>query len=134
MKYLLDTNICVFIIRKKSQSALQRLRRHSVGDVGISTVTLAELRYGADKSQNPAANHAALDGFLASLEIVDFDGQAAAHYGNVRADLETRGIPIGPLDTLIAAHALSLGVTLITNNTAEFSRVDGLTVEDWSVP
>jgi tRNA(fMet)-specific endonuclease VapC len=134
MKYLLDTNICVFIIRKKSQLALQRLRQHSVGDVGISAVTLAELRYGADKSQKPAANHAALDGFLASLEIVDFGGRAATHYGKVRADLETRGIPIGPLDTLIAAHALSLGVTLVTNNTAEFSRVNGLTVEDWSVP
>jgi tRNA(fMet)-specific endonuclease VapC len=134
MKYLLDTNICVFIIRKESQLALQRLRQHAVGDVGISTVTLAELRYRADKSQNPTANHAALDGFLASLEIVDFDGQAAARYGKVRADLEKRGFPIRPLDTLIAAHALSLGVTVVTNNTAEFSRVNWLTVEDWSAP
>jgi tRNA(fMet)-specific endonuclease VapC len=95
---------------------------------------LAELRYGSDKSKDPAKNHAALNGFLAPLEIVDFDAQAAGHYGNIRQDLEKRGLPIGSLDTLIAAHARSMGLTLVTNNTSEFTRVTGLLVEDWTVP
>lgn len=134
MKVLLDTNICVFIIRKKSKLALQRLQQYSAGDVCISTVTLAELRYGADKSQNPPKNHAALDAFLTPLEIVEFDAQAANLYGSIRADLENRGLPIGPLDTLIAAHAMNLGLTLATNNVGEFRRVSGLVVEDWTLP
>src|SRR5207245_10403736 len=98
VKYLLDTNICVFVIRKKSQHILQRLRQHSAGDVGISTVTLAELRYGADKSQNPPKNHAALSAFLTPLEVVEFDAQAAEQYGSVRADMEKRGVRPGRLD------------------------------------
>jgi tRNA(fMet)-specific endonuclease VapC len=134
VKYLLDTNICVFVIRKKSQLALQRLRQHPACVVGISTITLAELRYGADKSQDPAKNHAALNSFLAPLEVVAFDVHAAGQYGTIRADLERRGLPIGPLDMLIAAHAQSLGLILVTNNISEFSRVTGLAVEDWTVP
>ena len=134
MNYLLDTNSCVFIIRQKSPLALQRLRQHPVGAVGISTITLAESRYGADKSQDPPKNHAALNAFLASLEMVEFDAQAAERYGAIRADLEKCGQPIGPLDTLIAAHAQSLGLTLDTNNLGEFTRVSGLVVEDWTVP
>ena len=134
MKYLLDTNICVFVIRKKSKHALQRLRQHPAGVVGISTITLAELRYGADKSQDPPKNHAALNAFLAPLEVVEFNAQAAGQYGSIRADLEKRGLPIGPLDTLIAAHAQSLGLTLVTNNLSEFNRVSGLAVEDWTAP
>jgi tRNA(fMet)-specific endonuclease VapC len=132
VKYLLDTNTCVFVIRNKSHLTLQRLRQHVAGVVGICPITLAELRYGADKSQDPAKNHAALNSFLAPVEIVEFDAQAAGQYGNIRADLERRGLPIGPLDTLIAAHALSL--TLVTNNIREFTRVSGLSVEDWTVP
>ena len=134
MKYLLDTNICVFVIRQKSLLVLQRLRQHQAGDVGISTVTLAELRYGADKSNDPSKNNAALDAFLVPLETVEFNADAADEYGRVRSDLERRGIPIGPLDNLIAAHARSLGVTLVTNNVREFSRVTGLVLEDWSEP
>jgi tRNA(fMet)-specific endonuclease VapC len=134
VKYLLDTNTCVFVIRNKSQLTLQRLRQHAAGVVGICSITLAELRYGADKSQDPAKNHAALNSFLAPVEIVEFDAQAAGQYGNIRTDLERRGLPIGPLDTLIAAHALSLGLTLVTNNIREFRRVSGLSVEDWTVP
>lgn len=134
MNHLLDTNICVFAIRKKSQRLLDRLRQHSPGDVGISTVTLAELRYDADKSQDPPKNHNALNSFVVPLEIVEFDAQAAEQYGRVRADLENRGVPIGPLDTMIAAHALSLNVPVVTNNVAEFSRVTGLKVEDWTSP
>jgi tRNA(fMet)-specific endonuclease VapC len=132
--YLLDTNTCVFIIRNKSQLALQRLRQHAAGVVAISSITLAELRFGADKSQDSAKNHAAFNGFLAPLEIVEFDAQAAGQYGNIRVDLENRGLPIGPLDTLIAAHAQSLSLTLVTNNIREFTRVSGLSVEDWTVP
>lgn len=134
MQYLLDTNICVFVIRQKPASVLQRFQQFSAGELGISVVTLAELRYGADKSANPAKNHSALDAFLAPLEIVDFDAEAADWYGKVRTDLEVRGCPIGPLDTLIAAHALRLGLPLATNNVGEFSRVTGLQVEDWTIP
>jgi tRNA(fMet)-specific endonuclease VapC len=134
ISYLLDTNICVFLIRNKSQALLHRFRQHPVGEIGISAVTLAELRYGADKSQDPAANHAALDAFLVPLTIRDFDAEAASHYGKIRTDLEGRGLPIGPLDTMIAAHARSLGVTVVTNNATEFSRAPGLTIEDWTKP
>ena len=100
---------------------------------GISTVTLAELRYGADKSGNPAKNHNALNLFLAPIAIEDFDSECADYYGKLRADLERRGEPIGPLDTMIAAHALRLHVPVVTNNTKEFSRVSGLATEDWSI-
>lgn len=134
MKYLLDTNFCVFVIRQRPQRALDRFREHDAGDLGISTITEAELRYGADKSRDPARNHAALNFFLAPLEIADFDSQAAEGYGRVRVDLESRGQAIGPLDTMIAAHALSLGVVVVTNNISEFSRVVGLNVEDWTQP
>jgi tRNA(fMet)-specific endonuclease VapC len=132
--YLLDTNICVFAIRQKSQRLLDRLRQTRPGDMAISTVTLAELRFGAEKSQDPPKNHAALIAFVAPLEIVPFDAAAADEYGRIRAHLEARGEPIGPLDTMIAAHALALGVPLVTNNVAEFTRVPGLTVEDWTAP
>ncbi len=110
MKYLLDTNTCVFVIRGKRQTVVQRFRQYAPGDLGISTVTLAELRYGADKSSDPAKNHAALDSFVAPLEIAVLDELASERYGKIRSDLEVRGVPIGPLDTLIAGHALSLGV------------------------
>ena len=133
MKYLLDTNICVFVIRQKLPQILNRFAQFQPDELGISTVTLAELRYGADKSSNPSKNHLALDAFLAPLAIIDFDAQAADWYGKVRADLEVRGCPIGPLDTMIAAQALRCGVPLVTNNTGEFSRVTGLTVEDWTL-
>jgi tRNA(fMet)-specific endonuclease VapC len=134
VKYLLDTNICSFVIRGRRQRVVERFGQHRVGDLGISVVTLAELRFGADKSSDPAKNHIALDNFLLPLELVPFDQRAAEQYGKVRSDLESRGLPIGPLDTLIAAHALSLGIPLVTNNTAEFARVQGLSVEDWTVP
>src|SRR5712691_12177062 len=126
--------MCVFVIRQKSQLVLQRLRQHQAGDAGISTVTLAELRYGADKINDPSRNHAALDAFLVPLETVEFNADAADEYGQIRSDLKRRGVPIGPLGNMIAAHARSLGVTLVTNNVREFSRVTGLVLEDWSEP
>ena len=134
MKYLLDTNICVFIFRRKFPSVLQRLHQTHAGEVGISAVTLAELRYGADKSSDPSKNHTVIDAFLTTVAVVEFHEDAARRYGIVRSELESRGTPIGPLDNMIAAHTLSLGATLVTNNVREFSRVTGLMVEDWSEP
>ena len=131
MKWMLDTNICIAIIRRQPEVAIKRLRGKSVGQVGVSAVTVAELHYGAAKSTRPEPARSALSEFLLPLEVAPFDEAACARYGLVRAKLEAAGKPIGPLDTLIAAHALSLGVVLVTNNLREFRRVAGLTVEDW---
>ena len=133
VKYLLDTNICIYLIRQRPAAVLGRFQQQSPDDFGISSITLAELRYGADKSARTSQNHAALDAFVVPLSVIDFDAHAADIYGKVRADLERRGTPIGPLDTLIAAHALRLSTTLVTNNTSEFSRVTGLKIENWTV-
>jgi tRNA(fMet)-specific endonuclease VapC len=133
VKWLLDTNVCIAVIRQRPESALRRLRGKQVGQVGLSTITLAELEFGAAKSQQPARARAALSEFLLPLEVVPFDEAAADAYGTVRAAMEKKGRPIGPLDTLIAAHALALGTVLVTNNTREFRRVPGLSVEDWSL-
>ncbi len=111
---------------------LRRFEDFEVGEIGVSSVTAAELRHGAEKSSRPGRNHEALGAFLLPLEVLGFGDEAAAAYGRVRAALERAGTPIGPLDTLIAAHAVSLGVTLVTNNVREFSRVAGLEIEDWT--
>lgn len=132
MKFLLDTDICIYIIKRNPPSVFERLRSCRAGDVGVSAITVAELRYGADKSQRPKQNHEGLDLFLAPLEIVSFGDDAALEYGKIRTQLESAGQPVGPLDMLIAAHARSLGITLATNNTAEFKRVRGLKVESWT--
>lgn len=134
MKYLLDTDTCIFIIRKQPSAVLDRLTRIDVGEVGVSSITVAELRYGAEKSQRPEQNALALDQFLLPFIIADFDTSAAAAYGLIRAHVERRGTPIGSLDLLIAAHALSLSATIVTNNRREFQRVPGLNVEDWTRP
>jgi tRNA(fMet)-specific endonuclease VapC len=132
LKFLLDTNICIFVIKQKPIAVLQRFSQYSSDELGISTITLAELRYGADKSSNPSRNHSALDLFLSPLAIMDFDSECSEYYGKVMAELERCGRPIGPLDTMIAAHALRLRVPVVTNNTKEFARVSGLVIEDWS--
>jgi tRNA(fMet)-specific endonuclease VapC len=132
MKYMLDTNICIDLIRNRSVPALQALNQHIVSDIGISAITAAELQYGVHRSSMPDQNEQALEHFLAPLRILDFDYNAAASYGQLRANLERQGTVIGALDMLIAAHALGLGLTVITNNTREFARVPGLTVEDWT--
>lgn len=131
IRRLLDTNICIELIRGRSERVLSRLRRRKIGTVGISSITLAELRYGVARSSEPQRNLLALAHFCAPLEILPFDSRAAGMYGDVRAALERVGTPIGPLDTLIAAHALALKVTLVTNNEREFHRVAGLKVENW---
>ena len=130
MKYLLDTNICVFVIRGKSPLVLHRFLQQLPDELGVSTVTLAELRFGADKSNDPIKNHTALNSFLAPIRVMPFDAECADYYGRLRSDLEKRGVPIGPLDTMIAAHSLRLNVPLVTNNTSEFSRVPGLKLGD----
>ena len=131
MRYLLDTNICIYVIKRRPPQVLARFQRCAVGDLGLSTMTLAELEYGAAKSQFPARNQAALAAFILPLDVVPFDAAAAIAYGPIRATLERQGTPIGAMDLLIAAHAVSLGVTLVTNNTREFGRVPGLQVDNW---
>lgn len=134
MIVMLDTDICIYIIRQKPVSVLQRFNTYAVGDIGVSSVTVAELFVGAQKSQRPAQNARAVEQFLLPLTIAPFDYDAAVAYGRVRAALEQQGMPIGALDALIAAQAISLSVTLATNNSREFRRVPGLTVEDWINP
>lgn len=129
---LLDTNTCIYLIRRRPKEVLQRFERFEVGEVGVSVITVSELRYGVEKSTRPEQNLRALEQFLLPLEVLNFGSEATVSYGRVRASLEERGMPIGPLDTLIAAHALSLGATLVTNNTREFERVSGLQIEDWT--
>lgn len=131
MKVMLDTNICIALIRRKPPQALKRFAAYKVGDIGISWVTLAELEFGVAKSRHREENQAALDEFILPLEVASFDRQAARVYGQVRAALEKKGTPIGALDVMIGAHALALGATLATHNTREFSRISGLTVVDW---
>ena len=131
MKLMLDTNICIAIIKQKPKDILQKFSDYQVGDICISSVTLAELRYGVAKSQYQEKNQAALDEFILPLEVASFDEAAAQYYGTLRATLEKQGTSIGSLDTMIGAHALSLNVTLVTNNTREFNRIAGLKLVDW---
>ncbi len=132
MIYLLDTNTCIYLIRQHPPQVLSRFKILRPGDVGLSSVTVAELEYGVSKSARPERNRQALNGFLLPLEILPFDARAASVYGQIRATLERQGTPIGALDLLIAAHALSLGITLVSNNVREFQRVPGLVLENWA--
>jgi len=125
---MLDTDVCVDLLRGRAAGLFARLRRRAPEEVAISTITLAELQYGAMKSSRPARHLALLARFCAPLALAPFDDGAAEAYGRIRADLERAGTPIGPLDTLIAAHALSLGAALLTTNRREFRRVFGLVV------
>jgi tRNA(fMet)-specific endonuclease VapC len=131
MRFMLDTDSCIALIKRKPAKILRRITSLAPGEAGISAVTLAELRFGVAKSADKERNSQALDEFLLPLEIADFDEAAADSYGMVRAALESAGTPIGPLDTLIGAHAISMGVILVTHNTREFRRLPGLAVEDW---
>jgi tRNA(fMet)-specific endonuclease VapC len=131
MRYLLDTNICIYLIKQKPQKVLDKFQTLSISDVGISSITVAELEYGVAKSEQQYKNRIALLQFLLPLEIVEFNQASATIYGNIRSDLENRGLIIGAMDMLIAAHALSLGVTLVTNNLREFSRISTLLLENW---
>jgi tRNA(fMet)-specific endonuclease VapC len=132
MKFMLDKNICIYIIKQKPVKVLERFTQYSPGDILISSITIAELRHGAEKSLHVLQNHDALNGFIIPLEVAAFDEKAADEYGKVRVMLEKKGKPIGSMDMIIGAHALSLGVTLVTNNTKEFKRIRGLKVENWT--
>jgi tRNA(fMet)-specific endonuclease VapC len=128
---LLDTNICIYLIKQKPPQILAKFNRYTLDDLGISAISVAELQYGVQKSRFPAQNQAALEQFLLPLNIVDFDYAAAIAYGRIRAQLEAHGTPIGAMDLLIAAQALSANLTIITNNTREFSRIPSLRVLNW---
>ena len=132
MRYMLDTNICIYAIKQKPPQVWEHLTAHVPEEICISAVTYAELMHGVEKSAAPERNRLALTLLLANIEIMTFDTAAANAYGRIRAALEKAGKPIGPLDMMIAGHALSLGCTVVTNNTGEFSRVAGLPLENWA--
>ena len=132
MKILLDTDICIYAINRKRPEILKGIRDYQIGEVGISAITYAELRFGVENSTSADKNMERLERFLLPLEIVPFDAEAGRNYGRIRTELKRAGCPIGSNDLLIAAHALSLDATLVTNNTREFDRVAGLRVEQWT--
>jgi len=132
MKYLLDTNICIYIINEKPEKVLREFEQYPVHEFGISSITHAELQYGVEKSKNINTNQDALDEFLLPLTILPFYGKnLVTCYGEIRVSLESKGKTIGPLDMLIAAHALSLDLTIISNNIKEFARIPNLKCENW---
>ena len=132
MRYMLDTNICIYAIKHKPEQVFKHLQKHNPKDICISSVTYAELMHGVEKSKAKEINRVALALLLANIEIMNFDSLAAESYGKIRADLEKEGIPIGPLDIMIAAHAKALTYTVVTNNTKEFKRIKGLRLENWA--
>ena len=129
---MLDTNIVAYAKNNRPEVVYERISRFDPEDLCVSVITLAELEYGVFNSSNPERNQLALTLFLANIEVVPFNDDAAVEYGRIRADLKRKGTPIGANDLMIAAHAKSLGVTLVTNNTREFERVEGLMLEDWA--
>lgn len=130
LRYMLDTNICIYVIKHRPASVKEVFNQHA-DHLCISSVTLAELLYGAEKSAKPAHNLSVVEAFTARLDVLPFDSKAAVHFGQIRAPLEREGKVIGPYDLMIAGHARSQGLTLVTNNTKEFERVPGLLIENW---
>lgn len=133
-RFMLDTDICSYIMKRSHPLVLKRLQSVAVDDVCMSVVTKAELLYGVELSPRHAQDAAALAAFLPYVDALGLDEEAALHYAQIRADLKRRGAMIGANDLFIAAHARAFGLTLVTNNTAEFERVDGLELENWTVP
>ena len=129
--WILDTNICIYLIKQRPRAVLDRLQMMDITTLRLSVITVAELEYGAAKSSRPAQNHEALAAFLAPFTVLPFTDAATACYGQIRADLERAGTPIGSMDLLIAAHAVSLEAVLVTNNEREFRRVPTLRIENW---
>ena len=132
MNYLLDTNICVYIIKGKSPAAMRQVQSKPPGEIAISAITLAELEYGVLRSRDRDRNRSALSEFLSPFAVLDFDPAAAIEYGRIRLSLEAKKKPIGPMDLLLAAKAKSRDLILVTNNEREFKRVEGLRVENWT--
>ncbi len=133
MRYLIDINICIYIINKRPIDVIRRFKTYEVGEIGISAITVSELQYGVAKSRHPERSQQRLDEFLAPFALVPYDEGAAGVYGTIRSQLERQGLTIGPLDMLIAAQAVSRNLILVTNNTREFERVKGLQLENWTV-
>lgn len=131
MHFLLDTNICIYLIKKHPPEVLEQFKRHSPQDVAISTITLFELQYGVEKSQYRQRSADALDKFIIPFEFIDLDRCSAIEAANIRVQLERQGMPIGSYDLLIAGVARSRSMTLVSNNTKEFERVVGLKLENW---
>ena len=132
MMYMLDMNICIYVMKNRPENVLRRFRKELDNGICISSITLAELEYGMKHSSNPAKNQQSLLQFLLPLSILPFGAAAAAEYGGIRAYLQMRGTPIGPLDMLIAGHARAENLILVTNNVREFERVPGLELENWA--
>ena len=130
LKYMLDTNIVIYTMKNKPASVREAFKKHD-GRMCISSITYMELVYGAERSMNPERNLTSLEGFVARMEVLPLDDSAASHAGQIRAELAEKGAQIGPYDQLIAGHARSLGLVLVTNNEKEFSRVAGLRLENW---
>lgn len=130
LKYLLDTNIAIYVIKNRPQRARERFTRHQ-GQIAMSTVTLMELVYGAEKSSQPERNLRDIEGLAARLAVLPYDEAAATHTGQIRAELARAGTPIGPYDQMIAGHARAQGLIVVTNNLREFERVPGLRAENW---
>lgn len=131
MKYLLDTNICIYLIKQKPLSVLEKLRSNDIKDLALSSITVAELEYGVMRSQNKEQNMDALHRFMIPYEIVDFTSKSAVKYGEIRTYLEKKGQIIGPMDLLIASIAMVENMILVTNNTKEFKRIPNLKLENW---
>lgn len=131
MKYMLDTNICIYVIKRKPKEVIKNFMLQKPYELCISSITYSELLYGVEKSRAVEKNYLALTLFLSGIAVLEFDSVAAQEYGKVRAALEQKGTPIGAMDMLIAAHAKSRGLTLVTNNIREFIRVEGLQIENW---
>lgn len=131
MKYLIDTNICIYIMNQRPPEVIQKFKSQEIGEIGVSSITVSELQYGVAKSAFPDKNSKRLEAFLAPFQILPYDENATKYYGEIRSQLEKQGQTIGPLDLLIAAHAMSCGLTLVTNNAKEFERVASLEVENW---
>ncbi len=132
MKYLIDTNICIYIMNNRPIDVIKKFKKVNIGEVGVSTVTISELQYGVAKSQQRKKNQSRLNEFIAPLILLPYDSDAAKTYGDIRYSLEKVGHPIGPLDLLIAAHAMSQNLIIVTNNDKEFSRIKDLKVENWA--
>ncbi len=130
LKYLLDTNIIIYVIKNRPQAVRERFNLHQ-GQISISSVTLMELIYGAEKSSQPERNLRDIEGLAARLDVLPYDNAAAIHTGQIRAELSRQGTPIGPYDQMIAGHARALGLILVSNNPREFKRVPGLRLENW---
>ena len=133
MNYLIDTHICIYIMNQRPHELVQKFKKFEIGQIGISSITVSELNYGVAKSQQKKSNTKRLEEFLTPFVILPYDENASKYYGTIRSHLESQDNVIGPLDILIAAHAISENLTLVTNNEKEFQRIDSLKVENWAV-